>query len=195
MMSLPVSFFTTALMFVTLSLAISERPPVAMTCPERPWAGVTMASTGRTTPEKSDRPLSAPRTARPLILPTLVPRLTSIAYSDWRSRYLSATCCSRGFAIALARVMCWAPTRSAPSSEARSPAIRTSPPSSRSLRESLPLLPLLLCASFRTSPMESLLKWGIERPESLFCSFLTACAMNLMSLLRFLSVSLMSELT
>ena len=82
-MSLPVSFFTTALMFVTLSLAISERPPVAMTCPERPWAGVTMASTGRTTPEKSDRPLSAPRTARPLILPTLVPRLTSIAYSDW----------------------------------------------------------------------------------------------------------------
>ena len=51
LMSLPVSFFTTALMFVTLSLAKSESPPVAMTCPDLPCVGVTMASTGRTTPE------------------------------------------------------------------------------------------------------------------------------------------------
>ena len=157
-MSLPVSFFTTALMLVTLSLARSESPPVAITCPDLPWEGVTMASTGSTTPEKSERPLSAPSTASPFTLPILVPRFTSIAYSDCLSRYLSAICCSSGFAIALALEMCSALTSSAPSSDARSPAILTNPPSSLSLSESLPLLPLLLWASFRISPIDSLLK-------------------------------------
>ena len=194
-MSLPVSFLTTALIFVTDSLARSERPPVAITCPLLPCEGVTIASTGRTTPEKSDSPESAPRTARPFTLPILLPRLTSIAYSDWRSRYLSAICCSSGFAIARALVTCTVVVSGLPSSDARSPAILINPPSSRSLRESLPLLPLLRWASLRIIPIAARSKWGIDLPESLFASLRTSWATKRTSLRRFLSVSFMSVFT
>ena len=118
-----------------------------------------------------------------------------MAYSDCLSRYLSATCCSSGFAIALALTTCLDCVSGEDSSAAKSPAIRTRPPSSRSLRDSLPLLPLLLWASFSTSEIAFLSKWGIDLPVPLDISFLTSCAMKRISLRLFRSVSFMSVLT
>ncbi len=69
----------TALTFVTLSLARSDKPPVAWIFPPPPRDGVTRASTGNIIPLKSDKPEFAPRTASPLTRPTRSPEFTIIA--------------------------------------------------------------------------------------------------------------------
>ena len=68
----------TALTLVTLSLAKSDKPPVANTLPDLDCVGVTKASTGSMIPLKSDRPESAPSTANPLTRPTRSPLLTNM---------------------------------------------------------------------------------------------------------------------
>ena len=66
----------TALTLVTLSLAKSERPPVACILPPPPCDGVTSASTGYMIPLKSESPELAPNTAKPFTRPTLSPEFT-----------------------------------------------------------------------------------------------------------------------